>query len=337
MAGISTKKLADLCHRVGNSYKSGLDIKKIWDRETKHGSPRHKLQMGRVAAQITEGQTVAQGMRATDEYFPELAIAVTEAGEKGGRMERSFELLTKHYETILRFRREMQTRLAWPILELCGAVFIIGALILLMGWLAQQPIDWLGFGWSTMGYFWAYVTMIMTIVVGMVVLIYGSREGWFGNYPMRIARRIPVLGKTIQIFALARFSWVLSAAYEAGMNTMQGVGLAFRATQNFYYQQFEEEVKEKLQQGQDLTVSLRETEAFPEDFLMHVDNGEITGNLPESMNRVAEEYTAEAERNLSIIAKVVFFIVFGIIAVIIGTLVITLYQRMYMGTINEFM
>ena len=336
MAGISIKKLADLCHRVGTAYKAGLDVKSIWVRESTHGSPRHKIAMKKVADRISDGSTVAEGMSATEGYFPELAIAVTEAGEQGGRLERSFELLTQHYETITRFRREMQSRLAWPIMELSAAIFIIGALILIMGWVSDIPIDWLGFGWSTNAYFWSYVSVVVFFVGSLTILIYGSKEGWFGDYPMRISRRIPVLGKTIQIFSLARFAWVLSSAYEAGMNTMRGVGLAFRSTQNNYYQQFEESVKEELQQGRQLTEVLRDTGAFPEDFIMRVENGEMTGNLPESMNRVAEEYTAEAEHNLSIIAKVLFFVIFGFIALFIGLLVIRLYG-MYLSNMRDFM
>jgi len=336
MAGISIKKLGDLCHRVGSAYKAGVDVKTIWQRESRHGSPRHKAELAKVAACIAQGQTVAEGMAATDEYFPDLAVAITEAGEQGGRLERSFQLLTDHYETINRFRREMQSRLAWPLLELLGAVFVIGALILLMGWLAETPIDWLGFGWSTMGYFWAWVTLVSFFFGGFFVLIYGSKEGWFGDYPMRIARKIPVLGKTIQIFALARFAWVLAAAYEAGMNTMRGVGLSFRATQNFYYQQFEQQVKDELQEGCELTVALRNTNAFPDDFVMYIENGELTGELPESMNRVAAEYTAEAERNLAVIAKVMFFVIFGIVAVVIGILIVTLYQKMLFDPLKDF-
>ncbi len=334
MGKIGKKKLADLCHRVGNAYKAGVDVKTIWEREAQHGSPRHRNAMEKVARKISTGGTVAEGLRSADDYFPELAIAVTEAGEQGGRMDRSLELLTRHYESIVRFSREMQTRLAWPVLQLVGAIVVIGLLILIMGWVAPEPVDWLGFGWSTMQYFWTYVTVVFLMVSGLFVAIYGSMVGWFGDYPMRIARKIPLLGKTIQIFALARFAWVMGAAYESGMNTMKGVGLAFRATQNYYYQQFESPVKKNLQAGQELTRSLRKTDAFPDDFLLHVENGELTGNVPETMTRAAEEYTAEAEKNLAIIAKVMFFIIFGVIACIIGFLVISLYAK-YLNGFNQ--
>ncbi len=336
MSKISIVKMASLCHRVGTAYKAGLNVKAIWDREAKHGSPRHKIEMQKVAEQIGDGQTVAEGLRATDGYFPELAIAVTEAGEEGGRLERSFELLAEHYKTIVGFRRDMISRLAWPVMELVGAVFVIGALILIMGWVSEQPIDWLGFGWSSTQYFWAWVTLVLFFFGGITVLIFGSKEGWFGDYPMKIASPIPLVGKTIQIFSLARFAWVLAAAMEAGMNTMRGVGLAFRATQNHYYQKFEETVQEDIQDGVEMTEVLRATDAFPEDFLIQLENGEMTGNIPESMTRLAEEYTAQAEHNLAIITKILFFIVFGSVAIFIGLLIVRLYS-MYISNLQSYM
>ena len=341
MPGIPLKKMADLCHRVGTSYKAGVDIRTIWQRESQSGSPRHRLALGKMAEQISAGRTVAEGMRSTNGYFPELACSITEAGEKGGRLERSFFLLQDHYDAIVRFRRDMLGRLAWPIMELVGAVVIIALMILGMGWATSmnenaEPVDWLGFGWSTMQYFWGWITLVLFFFGTIGFLACGTLAGWFGNVPMQIARKIPVVGKTIQIFSLARFAWVLAAVYEAGMNTMHGVGLAFRATQNFFYVQHEQPVRDKLQEGMQLTDALRQTEAFPDDFLMYMENGEMTGEIPESMTRLAEQYTAEAEKNLTLISRIMFFVIFTLIAILIAIMVISLYAR-YIGQIQSYM
>ncbi len=340
MARIPLKTLADLCHRISTSYKAGIDVLQIFRRESQTGSLRHRLAMTKVLDCVSQGQTIAEGLRAADNYFPELTSAVAESGETSGRLERSFFLLAQHYDTIVKFRRDMIGRLAWPIFELLSAVVIIAVMILGMGWASSvsgsgEPFDLIGWDWSTMQYFWGWVSFCLVTLGSITLVIYGSMVGWFGDLPMRIARRIPLIGKTIQVFSLARFAWVLSAVYEAGMNTMHGVGLAFRSTQNFYYTQFEEPVKDQLQAGVSLTEALRETGAFPEDLLMYVENGELTGEMPETMNRLADQYNAEAEKNLNLISRIMFFVVFSIIAVMIGGLVISLYSR-YIGILQSY-
>jgi type II secretory pathway component PulF len=340
MARIPLKTLADLCQRISVNYKAGIDVVRIFKRESEFGSRRHRLAMGKVLDRISHGQTIAEGLRAADDYFPELTSSVAESGETSGRLDRSFQLLAQHYDTILRFRRDMIGRLAWPVFELFAAVVIIALMILGMGWAASiggsgEPFDLIGWGWTTMQYFWTWISFCLVSLGSVALVIYGSMAGWFGEVPMRIARRIPLIGKTIQVFSLARFAWVLSAVYEAGMNTMRGVALAFRSTQNFYYAQHEEQVLLRLQAGTSLTEALRETGVFPDDLLMYVENGELTGELPESMNRLAEQYNDQAEANLNIISRVMFFVIFSIIAVIIGGLVISLYSR-YIGVIQSF-
>lgn len=340
MQRISLKRLADLCHRVGTSYQAGIDVLTIWKREAGAGSPHHRREMERVAGRIGEGGTVAEGMRATEGYFPELTCSITEAGEVSGRLERAFQLLADHYDTVLRFRREMTGRLAWPVFELVMAVVIIALMILGIGWASTanasgESFDFIGWGWTTAQYFWGWILFCTTFFGGAALVIYGTLAGWFGTLPMRLARRLPVLGKTIEVMSLSRFAWVLAAVYEAGMNTMHGVALALRSTQNFYYADQEKPVVDDLQNGVDLALALRKTGVFPDDLILYVENGELTGQVPESMNRLADQYQAEAEKNLALISKIVFFVVFSTIAIMIAFVVISLYSR-YIHNVMEF-
>ena len=340
MAKIPLSKLTSLLNRLYVSYRAGVDVRTIWKREAKTGTPRFRKAVSHVAQAVDNGRSVADGMEAADGYFPELTIAVVAAGEEGGRLDRAFQLLQEHYDSLLKFRSEMQTSLAWPLFQLGSAILIIGALILVMGWVTSmsggQPIDWLGLGWTTMEYFHAYVSFVLSCILAIGFFVFGVKEGWFGLLPMRVARRVPLLGKTIQIFALARFSWVIAATYEAGMDTFRALKLAFRATQNYYYQEAEAEILKDLRAGHELYEALRKSERFPSDLVMHVENGELTGELPESMNRLAEQYTDEAERNLSVLSKILFLLLFFAVAAIMIALIVTLYMR-YLNTLNSFM
>jgi type IV pilus assembly protein PilC len=340
MAKISLKRLVELCHRMGTGYRAGIDLRSIWERESQTGPPRHRIAVNHVVLRINRGEPLAEAMRAADGYFPELVCAVVEAGESGGRLERSFGLLARHYDLLLKFRREIATRLMWPVMELAGAFVIIGAMILAVGWATSlnpnaEPVDWLGFGWTTGQYFRAWVAFTLVFWGTIIALVWGSVRGWFGDLPMRIARRIPLLGRTIQIFSLARFAWVLGAVVEAGMNLIHGVRLAFRATRNYYYEQFEEPTARRLQEGSELAAALRKTEVFPTDFMTYLENGEIAGEIPESMERLAETYSDEASRNLTIISRVLFAIIFTVIALMIAGVVIALFMR-YLNMLNSF-
>ena len=332
MAKISYSQMAKLFGRLGTSYAAGLDIRRILERETNSGSPAYRLNMRRVYQAVSEGKPLARAMTETGEFFPELAIAIVQAGEKGGRLEQSFKRLAHYYETLVKFRTNFLLSIAWPAFELFFAVFVIGMLILIMGWVCDtgniDPIDWFGFGFSTWGNFALYWTVMFVIFGTAAFFIVGVIRGWFGLLPMKIARRIPVIGKTIECLALARFSWTFSVAENAGMSAMETARLALRATQNYYYRRYEDQVLESLQAGRGFYASFAQTGAFPDDLLIRIDTGEIAGELAEVMDRTSMQYQTQAENNLKIIGTVGFVCMLMFVGLVIGILIITMYKKL---------
>ena len=332
MAKISYSQMAKLFGRLGTSYAAGLDIRNILERETKSGSPAYRLNMKRVYQAVNEGKPLARAMAETGPFFPELAIAIVQAGEKGGRLEQSFKRLATYYDTLVQFRSNFLLSIAWPAFELFFAVFVIGMLILVMGWVCDtgniDPIDWFGLGLSTWGNFALYWTVMFIIFGTLAFFIVGVIRGWFGLLPMKIARRIPVIGKTIECLALARFSWTFSVAENAGMSAMETARLALRATQNYYYRQYEDQVLASLQSGIGFYSSFAKTKAFPPDLLMRIETGEVAGELAEVMDRTSLQYQAQAENNLKIIGTVGFVCMLMFVGLVVGILIITMYKKL---------
>ncbi|MCP4188279.1 MAG: hypothetical protein GY763_11825, partial [Gammaproteobacteria bacterium] len=267
MAKISYKQSARLFRRLATSYSAGIDIRTIYTREANSGSPTYKLNAQRTLDGINEGLSLANAMRRTNGYFPELAISVIKAGEQGGRLEDSFERLSEHYNSIVKFRSAFLLSIAWPTFELLFSVLVIGLLILIMGWVCDtaniEPIDWLGFGFSTTQYFVLYWLVMFFIFGSLATIIIGVAKGWFGTLPMKIARRIPLIGKTIESMSLSRFAWTMSIAENAGMNPFETVQLATRSTQNYYYQRLEAEMCENVRKGKSFYRSMLATDSFP--------------------------------------------------------------------------
>ena len=153
---------------------------------------------------------------------------------------------------------------------------------------------------------------------------------------MKIIRWIPLLGKTAEALSLSRFTWTLSVAENAGMDAVEACRLSLRASENYYYTRLEEEVCESIQEGNSFYDSFLDTDAFPEDVLIYIQNGEEAGELAESMNRASDELQNRVEINLQLIGKVGFMVTFIFVAVVIGFTIITLYQQLLNRTFGEF-
>jgi type IV pilus assembly protein PilC len=339
MSRISQTQLAKLFGRLATSYTAGIDLRTILKRESETGSTAYRLKTAKVAQSVADGHTLAESMKQTGNYFPELAVSVVEAGERGGRMEDSFNRLATHYENLVSFRNKLLTALAWPAFELFAAIMLVGLMMAIGDGIYRalefEPINWLGMG-STVGNVIAYFVLITLLLIGVVVLVVGTAKGWFGSLPMKIARRIPLIGKTIQSLALSRFAWTMSVAENAGMNPVETARLSLRSTENYYYKQQEKTICRALQQGQTFYQTFKSTGVFPEDLLIYVDNGETAGELAESMDRASREYQKTADLNLKLIGTVGFVLMLLFVGFVVLVIAVTAVSA-YTNLLNNMM
>jgi type II secretory pathway component PulF len=339
MARISISQLAKLFHRLATSYTAGVDLRSAYRREAETGSPAYRTKAQQIHKQLGGGRPLADAMQNTDGYFPELAISVVRAGERGGRLEESFSRLSKHYGDLAAFRNAFLSAIAWPAFELLFAIMIIGGLMVICDWIfdsmEMEKFNWLGMG-STTGNVIAYYVLVLMFLGGLVVLVMGTARGWFGKTPMKIAMKIPLIGKTIECLALSRFAWTMSVAENAGMNPIETARLALRSTENFFYTSLEDDVCRKLQKGHPFYATLKSTRAFPDDLLIYVDNGETAGELAESMDRASGELQARAELNLKAIGTIGFVMMILFVAAVVLFIVVFAAQQ-YINMLNSLM
>lgn len=340
MARASQSQLARLFHRLANSYRAGIDLRSALLRETESGSPLWRRELTAVGQDLQRGSDLATALRNRGEFFPKLVLAITRAGERGGRLEEAFTRLASHYDSLVRFRSRFLTAIAWPVFELCFAIAVIGFLILILGYIYESnhldPPDWFGLGLGTRGNFVLFLFIVLAAGGGLAGLVAGTARGVFGTLPMEIARRLPVVGRTIECLSLSRFAWTASVAENAGMEAGETMQLALEATQNHFYERLIPEVTAGVRGGSGFHSVLSRTGAFPESFLMLVQNGETAGMLAESLERASGQLQEEAENNLRILAVVGFVLTFLFVAGIMAFAIISMYYRFVISPIRDF-
>ncbi len=343
MSQASHSQLAKLFYRLHNSYKAGIDLRTTVKKETESGSPLYRRTMRAVAADLDAGGSLSLAFRQRDQFFPKLVLAVTQAGERGGRLDDAFRKLAAHYDSLVKFRNRFLASIAWPAFELLFAVGIIGLMILIFGMIygdgsetgIKNPMSLFGLG--AWGSFTVYSLFVLLVAGAALALVLGTARGWFGTLPMRIARRLPLVGKTIESLSLSRFAWTASIAENAGMEAGETMQMALESTQNYYYERLIPEVTAGVRGGRQFHPTLRATNAFPDDFLVLVENGETAGALAETMQRASDQLQETAENNLKVLAVVGFVVCFCFVAIVIGVVVISLFQQVYLNPIQDIM
>ena len=236
MMKLSTR--ANFCRRMGIGLRSGVDILRLLESETKSGDSRHRQTMSRVIDRIRGGYGLAEAMEEEKKYFPRLLTQMVGASEIGGRTDHLFHYMADYYDQLKKTRAIFIGQISWPLIQLCLAIMIIGLFILLLGLLPIDPsFDASGLGLRGVHGFLIYCGVVFGTLFAFGLLGYGLWKNWFNCHRVLVPllQRIPVLGSAFVTLGLSRLSMTLSMLLNAGVDAKRAVRQSFMATGNYYY------------------------------------------------------------------------------------------------------
>lgn len=344
MARASAKTLSVMCRRIGESLEAGLDVRRVVTSEGGKGNAAHRDVFRRISAQIEVGNSLAESFRESGEYFPLVVREMVDAGEKTGRLDAVFIQLADHYEHVVSQRGMFYKAIAWPVIQLFAGIVIIGALIFILAMISD--FDVLGLNWVVSGVgispgpvvnLCSYLGVV-GLLGGMIGLpLYAAGRGWFGTTPIRIAYSLPLVGHALQTLPLARMAWAMAMANDAGMGAREMVSLGIRSTGNLCFLGHAQRVDDDLMRRMQVHEALRNTHAYPEDFLDVVEHGETTGMLAESLNHLATRYRKRAQSTSGILTIICGFLVWSFVAVVMIAMIFRLFFLLYLGPMYDAM
>lgn len=334
-AQIGLRPLAQLCQRVGTSLKAGVDVRKVWKREAERGSMGYRGRLTRISEAIDQGETLSDALATVDGFFPPLFREMAKVGEKTGRLDEVLLRLAKHYEHLQTLRRAFGVGILWPALQLTIAVLVIGVAIGLLGWIGGEENDILGFGLVGTRGMLIYFSIVAVIAAIGFFLVRGLLQGKFSSALMSPLMHIPGLGPNLRTMALARLTWSMALAIEAGMDARHSLRIALQSTRNSHFTRHTKQVDRAIARNQEIHESLRETGAFPDEFLDSVEAGETAGRLAESMTVLSKQYEDRARTASSALTVVAAIGIWGIVAAFLIFMIFRVFF-FYLGLIERF-
>jgi type II secretory pathway component PulF len=318
--------LADLvawCRALRHSLGAGLSPVRIFKQQAKSG-PRS---LRGVAADVTEkleaGESLEDAFEPYRDRFPPLFLELVAVGEQTGRLEDTFQELEAYYESNLSVQRNFRAQMMYPAIQFIAAILIISGLIWIMGMLGSsgKAITTDPTGTGLTGTTGAILFMVIAFgSVGVVLLLMkkaANNVQWRGRMEAMLLR-FPGWGPALLSFALQRFAVALRMCVEAGLSAEKTMRYSFRATSNAAFTSGEERAVEVVKRGRTMSEALRASGApFTDEFREMVLMGEETGNIPEVMERVANQLREEAERRMRSAAQLTSWCIYGLVAIMI--------------------
>lgn len=290
-------------------------------------------QMAAVRAEIEQGEPLPDAFASRGGYFPSFFVEMIGIGDRTGKLDQVLPNLAEYYEHLVQLRRVFLIGIAWPSLQLLIAIFVIGVLILALGWVGQmtgETTDLLGFGLVGVPGLVKYLTGIGFLVACGLVAYRLLTRGAIAHYLQQFLYRLPGVGPHLRLMSLARLTWSLGLAIDSGADARQSTRLAISASGNPYYQRHQEAIDQGIRQGQELHDAMRATGAFPTDFLDVLEVGEQTGQVAESMMRLGNQYRERAKTTMAGVTLFATICVWGCV----GGILILLIFRLFGAYLN---
>lgn len=334
----SQRELAQLCRSLGTSLHAGIDLHRALQMAAKRSSGQLKKVLLDILDQIQSGSDLTSAVEAHEGYFPELFADLIQIGEYAGALPEALQAMALHYENNVRLRKDFISQITLPAVQLIVAIVVIAGLILLLGLIGNSTgttFDILGWGLLGVSGALTWLGMWAMGVISIVVIYKLIAQSFAGRKVIhRILLSIPIVGKCLQDFAIARFSWAFHLTQNAGMPIDDSLDASLRATSNGAFVAATEDMIRNITNGETLTDAFQASGLFPMEFIQTVDVAEISGTVPEALHRLSPQFEDNARRSLHALTNAAgwacWIAVAGFIVYIVFTIVLW-----YIGMLND--
>lgn len=268
-----------------------------------------------VRNDIANGNTFTAAMSRFPKVFDRLDVSVIRMGEETGVLPRCLKDLAAFLEWKEEMRATVKRAAIYPSFILVVIVAVIGVwvgyvlpqladLLLQMG-VALPGVTRAILGLSRfVGEWWATLLAGLLLTGAGVLLIQRTDRG--GVLVHRRILDLPIIGRVLANIALARLSHHFATMYQAGMS-INGIFdiLAQNALGNRYLEKLLRKAFDAVQRGDSIADGFEKAGGFPPLLLGAIRNGETTGTLDVSFQRLGNYYDREAKRTVqSMIAAI---------------------------------
>lgn len=286
--------------QLGNLLRSGIAATEALSTiAQRHRKPDQAAVIRYMSAQTAQGRSLADAMAEFDILFPPGAVGAVRAGEAGGYTWEACEMVAESANASLKLRRIA----FWFSLMFWSSVLSLP----LLGVAAQAidrmvkaidngrvPIQELGNG-LVQGLIgpWGWITTALCLV--FFALNRWMRQPQFREMRHNVAMKAPMLKKRTNGENMAAFYAHLSRLGKAGISPYSAWKLASAAVPNKAFADKLSYLGSTMHENTRLSQVVYASPVFPQELGPLVENGELTGNLPQSLEQAAEVGRGQAQ------------------------------------------
>lgn len=335
---VKAKQLMIFTRQLATLIDAGLPLLRglrVIERQEKH--PRLKRAAAEMGDSIQSGSTFAEALAQHPKVFNRLYVNMAKAGELGGVLDVVLVRLAEFMEKMQKIKNKVVSAMTYPIVVMVMAIGIVGFLFTQIIPRFEEIFDELLDGETLpalttfiMGVSESLMTNGLTFIavaVGLVIAVVALGRFPKGRYfKDRVKLKMPIFGPLIRMTAIARLTRTLGTLMDSGVPVLQALTIVRDTSGNEVVGRAIMVVHDTVKEGENIAPPLESTKIFPPMVVSMVEVGEETGDLPEMLIKVADNYDDEVDNAVAALSSVLEPILIVMLAVVVGTIVIALFM-----------
>jgi len=342
--GVKTFELIVFCRQLATMLHGGVPILRAIESisfETR--DKNFKSILHNVLRDLGDGKMISEGLKKHSRVFSPLFIAIVEAGERVGSLDKMLFRLSNYLEARDRLIRKLRAATAYPSFIagffLCAIVGITVFLVPRFQKVYERfgaklpPLTRFVFNLSEI--FVKNAPIILFVGIASIFSIWffikHTRKGR-GVFD-RMVLGLPLFGTVIKKAAVSTFCRTMATLLSQGIPITEAFLLVGRTAGNLSIEEASNKASKLVMEGETIPDALTKMKLFPPLMLQMVSVGTDSGSLPELLDKTADFYEEQVDAFISTLTALIEPVLIIVLGVFIAIVVIAMYLPIFkLGT-----
>lgn len=336
---VKTQDMVLFTRQMATLFNAGIPVLGIFNAlEEQIESPKFKRTVKEVHRDIEGGLSLSEAMGKHPSVFPELYVAMIEAGEAGGIMDELLQRLADLLEKDAENDAKVKSAMRYPKMVVGAMIVAISVLMIKVVPVfvtmfekakIELPVATKILIAANIAFFdyWHYCIMFVVVAIVIFKKYVATEQGRY-NYD-NFLLKMPILGPILLKSSMSKFARVFGALQAGGVPILDILSVTSRIVDNAVIKKVIESVRTSVQEGLGLAPPLKRSGIIPPLVIQMISAGEESGALDEMLSKVADYYDEEVDRAVKNLSTMIEPILLTFMAALVLFLALAIFMPMW--------
>lgn len=324
---LTNSELSLFCYQLSLIFKSGLPLDEAMSVFTDEMStPTLKKIALSIKESVDNGEPIYEAVKKHDE-FPKYMTGMMEIAYNTGNLEEELSRLSTYYQEVERLNQKVSNAVVYPVILTGLMLIIITFLVVKVIPMFSEIIDSIGadipnttavlisIGLALKNYGLLILILLAILCISGYVYTKKSSDAWKYN--------MPFIGNVTKKIFSEKFALGMSMLMAGGYSFDDALVLYTNSVESKFALEKLKKAQENILEGKDVSDEISNIGLFPTLFTKMIGIGYKTGEIENSLKKVASLYRLEVEKTMDKVTSSIEPMLIIILSLLVGAILFT--------------